>query len=533
MSRRARAAWALIAAFILLCVGWLFVFPERPDRLYRAMPAYAALISDHAALADAWPAALSNATVRQAIAVYGDTSPTELSEDPSISRVLSWVADGHAVLGWAPGLPPSGEPALLGVSHIGGRSMLFRWMLACRWIPGAGRIERTERGTRYLHVDTDFIPGAVLSLAVREGILMAALSRDPDAVRVLENRLLCDARPSPRFGSPTPWTQRDAAPHRFWCDPRLLTTNSLLSSPFNGWISQLDGSGIDLTVHMRRPYGMAALSALPPAPALDAVGDDVPAAVVLAPYAVLVDGLARVVPPLSTWREQAASSDEAAVAYLSGIPYGGRLMGLAIPAITIVAPWQGEPTLAGVSGFLDFLNEHAGLGLIPREAPGRTDRLLVDTTLTSRWGRRSDEECPAVELRGRRLVVSSCAGSLDAQSNSAVTRQAPWRHGLADAYARGGLQAWAWIDPSSVGGETRSLLAVYRLARLFLGGVRHEHIGAALDQAQGVLDVAAAGGAVELSVSDGAGDGLSGDWHALRLQQQQPTALAGALVGAR
>lgn len=520
MKWRPWAAWGVMAVFIGLCVAWLFVFPERPDRLYRTIPAGATLVSEHANLAAAWPAALSNATVRQAVAVYGGESPGELARDKKITRLLSWVADDRALVAWVPALCSSGAPAWVAASRVGGRSTWMRLFLAMRRVPGLGSIARSERGTRYISIDAEFMPGAVLSLAAREGILMVALSCDPDAVQALDERLLHDAPPAPLFETPEPWAQRHVAPHRLWVAASLMRSFPGMQGALHAQLMQLDTQGTELRVQGLLPRALRQHPPLPPVPALELLGDDIPSAIAVVPYVGIIDVLSTPIPALATWRDQALTSTEGAFAYLSGKPYGGRIMGLAIPALTVIAPWQGEPSLSGVTGFLDFLNQQARLGLIPRQEPKPegSDRLLIDTTLTSGWGRRRDEECPAIELRSQRLVVSSCAGSLDQQATAVVSGKAAWREALRAAYAGGDLRAWAWVEPGAVAAETRHLLAVYRLARIFLGDVQHEQVGERLDQAQTLLDVLSAGGAVELTLTDGA-ETLPRNWDQLTVRQ--------------
>jgi hypothetical protein len=492
----------LVGLYVLAACAWALHCPERPDRVFRALPANCALVSEHADLARAWTARLSQPWLLQGMERFGMRHPEKLATDPGTLAIVRLVSGRRSLVGWSPALGPSARPAWVGASWVGLRGRLLQAMLRARWIPGLGRLQRSAGGSVYLPIYSDkdrTAPDLALAFALRENVLLATLGPDPDAVRTLDWRMSCDAPVPAVFGAGQPWRERQAGPMFAWVLAESFVPTLGLTEPLCLEVETWSDAKVRLTVRATPPAGAwdewrlqrrcTALEAMPDAP---------PGALAVLPAAAVRHALDRLLPGMLPVVSAAPAED--ACLTLAGQPYGGRLVGISLPALTLFLPWTGGG-LAWVPRATGLLNARLKAGLAVRApdppVPGRT---LVDCTRLSIGGRTRDADCLAIEDRPGWLAVASSAGSLDAQREAAVNGQAAWRGAWTQAKSHAGAAAFFWADLPFVAREARRLAAVYRLVSVFSGSP-DEKAGALANEVLTALDACASAGRIAVVVS--------------------------------
>lgn len=482
-ARPPRRLRLVVGALVLLTLFWMGFVPERPDRVFRAMPVNSPFVSEHLDLARVWRDRFDNPLLVRTLQGAGVRKVEEWSADTNIVWIVRLVSGRRSLIGWSPALGPSGTACWTGASWAGLRGPLLRAMLAIRWVPGLGRLETTPSGTRYLDTASKRMKargetGLKLAFFLRENILLATLGDDPDAVRTLDDRILHDAPLAPLFrNDPEPWRQTGAAPHRAWIAPEW----SPVPLPIDGAVEAR------VTAFGPRRIGLALQAGgLPPEPsgpggarlsgrctAADALAADAACALLLLPGATSRGLIARLLPELALAADTPPSGEDLAL-YLTTQALGGRVFGLAVPAITLLFPDPSD-TPGAVTQAIARVAAATRLPL-RIQTPGHNlgNRTLINWLGGSRHIRLAREDCTAVELQPGWLTLCTSAASLDAQRRFAADAPAVWRSMLAgarDAAGVQGLDGFLWIDLARTADELRQIFAVYRLASA-LGAIR-------------------------------------------------------------
>jgi hypothetical protein len=500
------------AAFLLIVLFWLGYVPERRDRVFRAMPENSPFVSEHLNLSRVWRARFDNPLLVRTLQGAGVRKVEEWSADTNIVWIVRLVSGRRSLIGWSPSLGPSGQPCWTGASWAGFRGPLLRAMLFVRWVPGLGRLATTPRGTRFLETVSKRKrargeTGPKIGFILRENILLATLGDDPDAVHDLDRRLVADAPLAPLFkDDPEPWRQTGSIPHRAWVAPGLSPLPLPFTRTAEARLTHFEHNRIG--VELALP-GVADNAAAEPRAGLtsscvaaDALGADAACALLMLPAAAAQDGLIRLLPALDpAWRVPA--SGKSAALYITTQTLGGRLFGLAVPAVTLLYPDPpGTPdaivqAVEAVSGALSLKLRTRASG-----DGGGTGRLLVDWMGRSKYFRLASEDCVAIESHPGWLTLCSAAASLDAQRQFSAETSGAWRAPLASQLAtagESGLDGFLWIDLARTTDELRQIHAVYRLASS-LGAVRvTKQESVYMEQARTILQALEIEGALALA----------------------------------
>ena len=498
--RRARPLRLVIGALVLLALLWPGLAPERRDRAFRAMPANSPFVCEHLNLSRVWRERFDNPLLVRTLQGAGVRKVEEWSADTNIVWIVRLVSGRRSLIGWSPALGPAGQPCWTGASWAGFRGPLLRAMLFVRWVPGLGRLGTTARGTRYLETVSKRKrargeTGPKIGFILRRNILLATLGDDPDAVHDLDRRLTTNAPLAPLFAEdPEPWKRTGCAPHRAWVSPALSPLPLPFSRPAEARLTHFDADRIGLGLALPLPDGETADGArgeglTASCAAADALAADAACALFLLPGAAAQESLHRLLPALGeAWRTPAGG--KSAALYLTTQPLGGRLFGLAVPALTLLYP-DPPGTAGAITQAVETAAQALSLRLRLRSADAAAPRrLLVDWLGRSKYIRLAPEECVAIETPPGWLTLCSAAASLDAQRQHRA-EAGGWRAPLANQLAAagaGGLDGFVWIDLARTAYELRQISAVYRLATS-LGALRvTAQESAAMAQAQTILE---------------------------------------------
>ncbi|HEY8240611.1 MAG TPA: hypothetical protein VIH35_04150, partial [Kiritimatiellia bacterium] len=359
--------WLLLVSSLAACILWLFVVPYHPDRLYKAIPAQATVVSAHANLAGRWDDLRANPVTASFLATLGvETGEVEtLSAGAAFRGWLGKLASDELVVAYVPNLGPAQQPAWIVASWIGGRSQRLRWMLSTQ---KSLKPETFHRYPMWTFKPAGWKRAERVRFTLAEGMAIACISRDPGAVYEV---LAC----------------LDGA------NPSLHRRDELMLSPANrgaadrGWVRTshdgvyalervayafdvLDARNIKGSVSI--PYSLPAAAA-PGADVaeLGKVWGSRPLAWILADKAIVMSWLG------AYWRHPWATGTIGLIAKdaqgplalgLFGDPFSGRWKGLKLP--TLMAGGSvvdGATAVADVREKLDTLNARYKWGLVPRE----------------------------------------------------------------------------------------------------------------------------------------------------------------------
>ena len=446
---------------------------EHPDVPYRAMPADATVASDHRDVRGRWRDFVVLPAVSNALAA-ARVDAAEFRDEPGWRILIPLTTGRNTVLACTPVYGADGEPVLWGASFAGWRRLVLRFLLATRWIPGLGRLEIAPEGSRYLPLGSKRHPSDwKVGFALHDNVLLAALSTDGDAVRVLERRVLDKAPLPPLFGADRPWEDAGAHLHRFWLRAPLDASGG--EAGLRLWIDGISRHGCALGGRSARPEALEAHLAatdrlVGAAPSAAAPGADAAFLVALLPRRAAAAFLNGFLHPAGGALPEKIARDEDAVAYLTGAPYNGSFFGVRIPAATILCPGMvlaHADVAAAVRGLF-------GGGKYPQVLEGVDEKSRVLVPI--RWQKGNalfkmyPQEYGVVELNRVSHGFNFCSArmSYDAQRAAGPAAPAPWREDLARRLAAlpEGVRpvGFLWADLAPVADEIRQLLALSRIA---------------------------------------------------------------------
>lgn len=514
---RRRKAFLLAAAALIALLVCLAHSTEHPEVPYRVMPESATVASDHLDVRGRWRDFVLLPAVSNALEA-ADVDVLEFRDEPGWRILIPLTTGRNTVLAVTPEYGADGQPVLWGASFAGWRRLVLRFLLATRWIPGLGRLEIAPNGSRYLQLGSKRHPSDwKVGFAMRDNVLLAALSTDGDAVQTLEKRADEKAAPAAVYGTATPWEGAGTRLHRFWIGNPLV--RDALGAPLTAWISEISPNRFSAGARIRR------------IPALDkyvgkddrlsgenakaaALGADSAFILALLPRRAATEYLRELFYPVAPVGNLERKED--AVAYLSGEPFHGSLFGVRIPAVTVLCPGMRlgrENIEAGIGRLF-------GGGKYPQVLVGedQKSRVLVPV----RWQKGNaffkifPEEFGVFELNrvSHGLTFCSARMSYDAQRKATPAAQAPWREWLKPRLAESAGSrpvGFLWIDLGPVADELRQILALTRIAAM-VGVVRFEPGETARINALGnFLRSFNASGRLALLVSDDGEGFLSGE----------------------
>ena len=492
--------WMLLALFVALVAWWTLYVPYRPDRLYDAIPANATFVSVHQNLAGRWPAFVQNPLVRSVAVSAGVESKAldQFATDPVSRKWLERLASRDVVVAYVPSIGYSGRPAWVMASWIGGYSQRLRWLFSWGSVPDVRRVNSDGTRSIWLVHGTLFRGTTQLSLALREGILLAAVSDDATAVRYLIEA----SDRSPLVPSARSSHQLDQV-RALW--PAEMTTD-------RGWVNLggLRARGPELLAYAwaLKPGGgmqavLRAAYELPPAPDVPVaaagspgrLAGDLSQAVVLLPWSHVRAFLPP--PEASFWVEavdelvKGAAADRGPGHVLVGVvggEYSGRIRsllggatlglikGLKVPGLVAAVPVaDAEQARQAMLSALDKLNAKYQLGLIPRPVADFNAGAItaIEGTRGGFYGRFEPDEQIAYTVTNGWLLLASNAGSLKHLLAKAADKDAAgtapggaWK----DVGAVPGANAYGWVDLTAFSGTLRESIAAVSLALLVKSG---------------------------------------------------------------
>ncbi len=513
-----RTRW-IVRGFAVLCLFWVFYFPLRPDRLFRAVPPGMALGSYHRDLAREWRLLAEHPRLIPLLERAGVADAGRWRDDEGIYLTLYWLTGRHTVFGLA-GHPDDeiADLRVTGASYVGWKARPMELLWRIRWVPGLGRLDVTPSGTRYLtfrRSKTMRALGLVLSLDIVEGVLVGVLSSDPDAARELAARVRYDAPVESLYRPEAePWRNLPKTGHRLWIPAR---TAAWLDRRIGPWEIDVDS----FAAPSLRLDGLGSpWFDLPGPPARWGFGRSArpvgPAAAREAPFAaaMLSSELLQALWP-GDWPTP-ASEPRSSLPWVTfdGKPHGGSLAGFAVPTLTARIPWNnGDSTNPAGAGESPMpLAVLAGAGETTkwsvRSVPpiaGRAGWVIKpgDRLLPFRIG---SEESPFVETGAGWLTLGSNRSGYRSQQVALASEGRPFTRAPAAADGDPEVAAWVWIDCERADAEVRHLAAVAQLAARLSDGadarvaadrlaylVRGLHAAAALGQVEGRLRVTSEG----------------------------------------
>lgn len=510
---RRRKVFLLAAAALIALLVCLAHSTEHPEVPYRVMPESATVASDHLDVRGRWRDFVLLPAVSNALEA-ADVDVLEFRDEPGWRILIPLTTGRNTVLALTPEYGTDGQPVLWGASFAGWRRLVLRFLLATRWIPGLGRLEIAPNGSRYLQLGSKRHPSDwKVGFAMRDNVLLAALSTDGDAVQALEKRAEEKAEPAAVYGTSTPWEGAGTRLHRFWIGDPLV--RDALGAPLTAWISEIDRDRFSVGARLPRPEALADYLAegdrLTGVNAkASALAADSAYLLLLAPQRPAVKWLNGLLFPNGNARTMKEKQAGDAVAYLTASPYHGSLFGVRIPALTVLCPgvlFSREELQAAVTRL-------TGNARYPQVLGGEDQKSRVLVPI--RWQKGNalfktfPEEYGVVELNRISHGFTFCSArmSYDAQQKADTAAKAPWHDWLAPRLAatEGGTPvAFLWIDLGPVADEARQILALTRIASL-AGVVRFEPEETARINALGAfLRSFNASGRLALLVSDDGG----------------------------
>ena len=469
----------LILAVVAVALVIIAHSTEHPELPYCAMPDSATVASDHLNVRGRWRDFVLLPAVSNALSA-ADVDVMEFRNEPGWRILIPLTTGRNTVLALTPEYGADSEPVLWGASFAGWRRLVLRFLLVTRWIPGLGRLQVAPGGSKYLQLGSKRHPSEwKVGFAMRDNVLLAALSTDGDAVRELERRLEEKAQPPAVFGGAKPWEDVGVLLHRFWIGGPLF--EGIASAPIHAWISEMSADTLSIGARTPRPAlvdkyldkddrltGENAKAA--------ALGADSAFLLALLPRRAATAYLRELLHPVSP--VGALEREEDAVAYLTGAPYNGSLFGVRIPALTLLCPG------------LRLARENVENGVRRIFGPGKYPAVLNGVDQKSRvlvpirWQKGNavfktyPQEDGVVELNRVSHGFTFCSAqmSYDAQQKSTPAAKAPWREWLAErlkTQSSGTPVGFLWIDVAPIADEARQILAVARIASL-VGIVRFD-----------------------------------------------------------
>lgn len=398
----------LLAACV---VFWLFHVPYRPQFMHRALPDHVHFVSMHRDLGPRWDALGENPLALSLFRSIGlkEEENGRLVDTPA----AAWIGKmgrRELTLAYGPDAGPRRDAWYI-AAWIGSRSHWYRWMLTLASPDGIRRIGK-QNGDFIFLAEAEGDDPRRLSLAFVEGMVLAAYSADPGAVRHM-----LDAYQ----GVESSWRDDHADVSR-----RLIGGDPG-AAPDRGWIytgGMPPAEGVLLSFDELASERIRARVKLPdeerwtapetPAPAEESRflrtgrpflhGVFAPAVVQSAARSFMPEEALPVVEALI-----AASEDRSLEAAMFDGEFGGRILKFKAPGLVIAVPVDSaEEGRALMETAIDRLNAQYRWGLVPRQIIlQELVAYVIEATDSKAYSRLDFDERISYLLRPDRLYISS------------------------------------------------------------------------------------------------------------------------------
>ncbi len=466
---------ALLVGTSLTCLLWV---PYRPLETYRAIPAQATLLSSHQHLAQRWNSLASNALIKACLtppraAPKKRFFPAErlASDISSLAQSCAWLADKETLIAYLPSLTPARESAWIFSSWIGTRSLILRWALSLKIIPGFDRTANYCNERPIWVFRQALTPaGARLAIACGEGVLWGCLSRDPDAA--MRQIILCYDGWAPSMAASLstqperPWVNpiganQDQGWLRYPCSKPTPHASDIISYS----LSRLKQDSLIAEIKMPPAVQQRApLAKIKQIAIAQQLLGELPALLAILPLDLLPEQSAGgdFRPTWLNILQQAlapiASNDNALILALLSGEYGGGLgqepWRIKIPALLALLKVQpAENSHQLVNRILDKLNANYKLGLIidPGTLKAGAIKLqTIEAILPNHLAGLALEDRPAYAMLGPWMIFSSNAGSLIKLLERYQSIPTPQLTGAAERwqnkFSQSNPSAFLWMD---------------------------------------------------------------------------------------
>ena len=424
------AAYAGLFAYVCL------VFPYDAERLYRAVPPNAILISEHENLADRWPELVRGEPARSVWGVLGlKEQDRSRMTSRGVERIVRRLASRNTVVAYVPELGRQRLPAWIAASWIGLEGQFLRLGLYDSHLADFQAMT-LPNGRRALVLEGGEETGLRgLALVVTEGVLLACFSTDPLAIEEVLSRVEGGAVVVPSlFRRRVAPGDEIQAPDRVWF-PRLGADRC--GAGVKGALTRCGPAGIEGEIHMplalfdpltgpvvpnvrgaEKEAGAAseALSITEAAAWLA----DAPAVLIAAPFEELGEifkwpSVHEHVAFVGEVLREAVEDGSPALVCLCRQAYSGRILGFKTPTLVAACRWRDPATFEGaLTRVLDGLNARTGWGLIPNvTVVNGCSVVSVQGVKKGIYGTMEDGEPPAFSIVDGWLVCASNGKTLE------------------------------------------------------------------------------------------------------------------------
>lgn len=460
---------------IVLVIVFLLLFFHSTERLatpYMAMPETSVIASDHTDLRGRWRDFVLIPTVSNALAA-ADVDVMEFRNEPGWRILIPLTTGENTVLAFTPTYGNDGNPVLWGASFAGWRKRILQFMLVTRWIPGLGRLELAPNGSKYLQLGSKRHPSEwKVGFAMRQNVLLAALSTDGDAVRQLEMRLDGKGETAEVFGTDAPWKGSKRDLHRFWIRPPFVKEH--LNEPVEVAIEKLQPGQFRFrtSVAISKDFadGLANQKLSFKNTKASVLAADSAFILAMFPRETVAKYLNELFYPNGNVPPPKHEEDEDAVIYLNSSPYNGSLLGIKIPAVTVLCPG----IVISRDNILTAMNTINNGDKYPQVLEGINEKhkMLVPIKWFANkaiW-KLYDSEYGIVELNRISHGFTFCSArksyeaQLPAAGHPGISMRDEWIKTNTCDPGNNSPVGFLWIDIDPVAYEVRQLLALARLA---------------------------------------------------------------------
>lgn len=525
MKAARRAATLLLLLLSLgLCAWWVVHVPYRPGLLMESVPANASFVmlaTNPAARWDEWAASPPLKILAESAGI-GAAALEELGRDPEARGWIDRLGARDVVLGYCPSLGYSGRPAWFMASWIGGYSQRLRWMIRLNRSRGLISVGKGMPLAFWACRPKWVERGSFLSFALRDGMILACVSPDPNAVRYMLEAsdgsplvpsavsagLEREARVMRPAGGGEGWgwvrlgaTRPRPLPPTVFFSFDALAPDRLDLRLRGEWTS--GGGGPLPPFRGEEAVRLAALGeawALVPLEALRgyATGPGSPAW--LGPVAEFLDAMA-------------AEGGGGVLVAVCGGDYGGRIRSLFGGAISDTIKGLKVPTLAAaieiadgsacgerLGRLLDKLNARYSLRLVPREAGwvGYARLFAIEGTGDGLYSRFEADEHVALAVADGWMLAGSSLAAL--RELAAAIQTGAAGEGRSGVPASGPAAAMS-VDFDRFGSTARNTMAAASLALLMRGADGSAAARARLAEASAWIEGLAPLGACEATLT--------------------------------